>query len=391
MVRGRLRTAAFAIGVWALAACVLTHILRSNDLVEYQHYARDALRAPLFHAFPTEYPPTALAVFLLPLTLPLSYKWSFALIVGIFLLALTWTYPSGGRKSAIPAHYALLAYFAIGAGTVLTNRYDIFAACVTYWALRSGERGRWNSAWAWSSVGFLLKFFPAVLWPVLLIAERRATGRTPLRRLSWVGISALLVAGIPLLLNRREALNAFRFYLHRPTEIGSLAAGASLLLQWSHWTYHVGFQTENAVSSLVAPLTVTFTALAFVGFCATLAAQAKGLLRMDEAVLLSLTLVVLGSKVISTQYLIWLIPIWALYGLRSPWVLAGTLNTAVFAVLAWTPVSGPVSARHLVMTTTLLNLGRDLAIVIGTVVVAREAIRARPPLMAPETAGAQPL
>lgn len=370
----RLVLLVLAVGLWALAAFVLSRILRSNDLVEYQRYAHAALKVPLLHAFPTEYPPPALAVFLLPLALPLAYQWGFAAIVGIALLALTWSYTSGAGDHDEPAARCLLAYFAIGAGMVLTDRYDIFAAAAAFWAFGSAQRGRWDSAWTWSSVGFLLKLFPAAIWPVLVIAEWREKRHPPLRRMIWVALSVFLIAGVPLLLNRSQALNAFRFYFHRPTEIGSLSAGFALVLQWSHWTYQVSFNTKNAVSSFVTPLTVAFTAGAIAACVATWWAQATGRLRLREAALVTLTCVVLGSKVLSPQYLIWLIPLWALYGLRPAWILAGTLNTAIFAVLASSVSAGRTSARHLVITTTLLNLGRNLTIALGTYLVVREVI-----------------
>ena len=59
-------------------------------------YAHAALRAPLLHRFPLEYPAPALVVFLLPLLLGFSYPWAFALLVGGVLLALVLAFTSAG-------------------------------------------------------------------------------------------------------------------------------------------------------------------------------------------------------------------------------------------------------------------------------------------------------
>ena len=44
--------------------------------------------------------------------------------------------------------------------------------------------------------------------------------------------SVFVVAGVPALVNHAAALNVAHYYLHRPTEDGSLAAGLSVLLDW---------------------------------------------------------------------------------------------------------------------------------------------------------------
>ena len=49
----------------------------------------------------------------------------------------------------------------------------------------------------------------------------------------------LVVAGVPMVLDRGASLNVLHYYLRRPAEIGSLPAGLSLLLDW-HGTSWVG-------------------------------------------------------------------------------------------------------------------------------------------------------
>ncbi len=77
-----------ALVLWVLAASVSTLLLHPCDVLEYKQYAHAALHTPLFHRLPLEYPAPALVLFLLPLLLPFSYPWAFAV--------------SGGRRAHRP-------------------------------------------------------------------------------------------------------------------------------------------------------------------------------------------------------------------------------------------------------------------------------------------------
>jgi hypothetical protein len=384
-----------AVTLWFIAAFVTSAVLRSGDLGEYQRYAHAFVQAPLFHHFPLEYPAPALVVFALPLLLPLAYPWAFAVLVGVVLVALSISYATAGVPSMDEdAARRLIVYLALGTAMVLTDRYDIFAAAAAFWALRAARRDRWSAAWTWSCVGCLLKLFPAALWPVLFVGEWRSSGRIPWRRSLWVVCSVFVLAGIPELLNPAGSLNAFHYYLHRPSEIGSLPAGLSLIFDWRHWTYVNSFHTVNVVSPIVGPLTSTFGMLAAVGCVVVWWAQARRRLTLEEACLATLTLVVLGMKVLSTQYLIWLIPFWAIYRLRTSWILACALNTALFPFVVAATGIGFVSSQGLAIAMTLLNFGRDLLIGVGTVLWAVELLRGRSPSsegISPEQAGAEAL
>lgn len=364
-----------ALVLWVIGAVVVTSVLHSADLTEYARYAHSALRSPVFHRLPLEYPAPALAVFILPLMLPFSYPWAFAVLVGLVLLSLALSYVRHlGSAFETDQARALIVYLALGATMVLTGRYDLFAAAAAFWALRSARRDRWSAAWAWASAGFLLKLFPAALWPVLFVAEWRRTGRPPLRRLAWVAVSGLVLVGVPSILNRPAALNALRFYLHRPPEIGSLSSGLSLVLDWPHWSYANGFHAVGTVSPLVDPLATALLAVAALGCLAVWWSQAQGRLTIEDAALATLTLVVLGTKVFSTQYLMWLIPFWALYRVRWSWIAASLVNTAVFPFVISDTRTGFLGPHALAASMTLMSFARDVLIGAGTAFWLREVL-----------------
>jgi len=366
--------------LWVLAAVVSTTLLHPFDVHEYERYAHAALQRPFFHRLPLEYPAPALAVFLVPLLLPVSYPWAFAVVAGIALVALATSY----GRSEMPgwdtrAAGRLVIYLSLGSVMVVAGRYDIFAVAAAFWAVRAARDERWSVAWTWASVGFLLKLFPAALWPVLFIAEWRRLGRVPWRRFWWVGASAVVVAGIPALVDPGGTLNALHYYLRRPAEIGSIPAGLSFLVD-AHGTTWVGsFHSANVVNTWAGPISVGIEIAGMVGCLGTWWAQARDRLTLEAACLATLSFVVLGSKVLSVQYLIWLMPFWALYRLRVSWLLASAANLVVFPYSSAATGFGYVPTRGFAVSLTVAFLARDVLVAAGTAAWMREQVRRRTP------------
>ena len=355
-----------ALVLWLLATIVSCGFLHPFDVTEYERYAHAALRAPLLHRFPLEYPAPALAVFLLPFLLPFSYPWAFAVFAGIVLLFLVTGYEGSGT-AGMDADGArrLIAYLAVGATFLLTGRYDIFAVAAAFFSVRAATQGRWSAAWTWSCLGFLLKLFPAVFWPTLVIAEWRYRGRPPWRRLVWMAVSALILVGLPALLNHHAPLNALHYYLHRPAEIGSVAAGVSLLADW-HSPLVLSFHSINVVNAATGPIAVVIEILAALGCLWVWRAQLRDRLPLEAVFLATLSLVVLGGKVLSAQYLVWLMPLWALYRIRPLWLLAALANVVVFPYEVSAQSFRLVPTHVFDVTLTLAFLARDVFLAWGT-------------------------
>ena len=367
-----------ALALWVMAAVVSTMLLHPFDVREYERYAHAALQAPVFHRFPLEYPAPTVALFLLPLLLPFSYPWAFAVLVGVALLVLVTSYEgahlpgwdtSGARR--------LIIYLALGSVMVVAGRYDLFATLAAFLAVRAAARDHWSAAWTWSTIGVALKLFPAAFWPVFLIAEWRQHGRIPVRRLWWMAGSVFLVAGLPALLDHAAALNALRYYLHRPTEDGSLPAGLSVLLDWHGTNWVATFHSVNVVSGLTASLASGFE-LAGVAACLWLwRQQIRGRLPLEAACLATLTVGMLGSKVLSVQYLMWLMPLWSLYRLRVTWLVASAANLVVFPYVVSAQGFGYLPAHPFAVSLTLTFFARDVLVAVGTWLWLREVLEAQ--------------
>jgi glycosyl transferase family 87 len=355
-----------ALLLWVVGTVVSCVYLHPFDVTEYSLYAHAALRAPLLHRFPLEYPATALAVFLLPLLLPFSYPWAFAVIAGIVLILLVTSYEGSGVAGMdMEAARRLIVYLAVGASILITGRYDIFAAAAVFWSMRAVRQGRWSAAWTWSCLGFLIKLSPAIFWPALFIAEWRRSGRIPFRRLLWMAVSVVLLAGVPALLNHGAALNALHYYTHRPDEMEGVPAGLSLLLDWQHTVVVQSFGSVNVVNAFTTPTAIVVEALAALGCVWVWCLQWRGRLPIEAVLLTTLTLAVLGSKVGSAQYLIWLMPFWALYPIRPQWLFACVANIVAFPYGAGGGL-GVVPTHAFTDSLTLILLTRNVLIAWGT-------------------------
>ena len=87
----------------------------------------------------------------------------------------------------------------------------------------------------------------------------------------------------------------------------------------------------------------------------------------------------LGVKVLSAQYLIWLMPLWALYRLRVSWLLASAANLVVFPYVASATESRIPPRPTFAVGLTLTFFARDVLIAVGTVVWLRHVYeRGRP-------------
>ena len=113
--------------------------------------------------------------------------------------------------------------------------------------------------------------------------------------------------------------------------------------------------------------------------------QIRGRLSLEAACLATLTFVMLGSKVLSAQYLIWLMPMWSLYRLRVTWLLAAAANLIVFPYVVSAQGFGYLPGHTFAVGLPLTFLARDVLIAAGTVAWLRTMLTTTQP--APDHTG----
>jgi hypothetical protein len=293
---------------------------------------------PPFHAWPQEYPPFAL----LPLSLtlaPLPGAPISPFIVGfavLFLAGYLCCLRFASRGAA--TRYAL--YLLLGAQGALLDRYDLMPALLSVAALWCAHQKRFAWAYLALAVGAALKLYPLVLLPVVAIAHYRslrAAGGKPAsayaRTAAGAATSALLAVALVFLPavvtgQRQEWL---QYAVNRPVQMESVPGTLVWLGTLLGVPAHVenSFGSQGWVGGPSGAVSGPSLAIGMAGFAWLWWRQARTGMPLDRAALASLCLLVVSSKVLSVQYLIWVLPVAAIVGGFTLWWIAVAALTSL--------------------------------------------------------------
>ena len=335
-----------------------------NDPREYYSYARAFWSgSPRFVAFPREYPPLTLLPFSATLFPPgLPYYWVFAAWMGLVVcLAYLWLARAISRGKAIT--YAV--YLLVGATGTLLMRFDLLPGLATLGALVLAERKRYGWAYALLAIGVLLKLYPVFLVPVLLTSQWRAAApqaSASIKKAAWLlnsrrevaplltglgifGGITLLGFGIPALLNVSGTFSEFSYNLARPIQIESLPA--TLLWLGTFAGFPVRPNAQFVSLNLVGPLDGMLKELSLVSLAAGTLLVCwrvwRGKLLLGPAFVATIALVMISNKLLSPQYLLWILPLVAyVAGFDLLWLVICALTTLIFPFIYQT--------RHPILT-----------------------------------------
>lgn len=325
--------ALLAIAIATLPAVLSRHTL---DLGLYYKYSLSLLQGQLpYRDFPLEYPPLALAPFVLPrlaaLGRPLDfngYLWLFLVenVVLSTLVALALVEVLRAWRPSRPIAPALALYALLVAATapLLPWRYDLFPALLTLLALLCVLRGRPGWAGVWLGLGAAAKLYPAVLLPVVGAYYLAGDDRRALLRLALGGAGALGLALLPFaLLAPLDLLGFLRYHELRGLQVESLPAGA-IILAHSLGVAAARLDFNYGALHLVSPLAtiaLRWLPLAFIAGYGLLLAGCLARFREERAargavshasllayMVAALLVFIATNKVFSPQYLIWLLP-----------------------------------------------------------------------------------
>jgi uncharacterized membrane protein len=408
--------AVFAVMAWIVDA--LAHVGlygKLDDVLWVAPYWTDAT-AILGHQvpyldFPVEYPPLAIPVFVLPALPPEAagypaYRaWFEVLVTAIGLTivpVVAWTVAwLGGRRLDVALAVGAVAVSPLLAGPIVISRYDVWPALLTAIAVGAMVRGGNRVGFAVLGLGILTKVYPAFLLPLFVIHAWRTAGR----REAIIGAAlATAVVAIGLAPFAVAALDGtlapFTRSVARPLQVETL--GASILatlhafagLPLARPIFDFGsFNLEGELPGVVAGVqtVVLLGVLGAIWLAATrLPATATTLVAAcASAIAVNLAL----GKVLSPQYVIWLVPaIAVLVPSRGPRIVA-----ALAAVLLLTTIYYPGWYGHYVdrfdATATLVVLERNIGLVLlaayliageGVVGALRRAWNGRKPGHRPE-------
>lgn len=281
-----------------------------------------------YRDFGVEYPPGSLPVFALPSLLGTPYAETFAWLMavcGVALVAVVaWLRPAA-------ALYVGLA--PVLAGSLILSRFDLWPALLATAALACLLKGRDGLGWALLGAAVAAKLWPLVLVPPALVwSWRRGRGRAAL-----AGAALLVLVVVPFVLVAPHGFwHSIEQQASRPLQIESL--GASVVTTFGHphvATSHgsqnlTGHGTLGALSVLAQVVALLALWLAF----ARGAATPDRLVRYSAACTCAF---VAFGKVLSPQYLIWLVPLVPLVRGRRGLAATGLLTAALVLTQVWFP------------------------------------------------------
>lgn len=329
---------AAALGLYAAAAVGLVYVLgftrawyglfAVSDIPLYHAYARAvASGARAYVDFPLEYPPLALGLIVLPWggDAVQAYAWRFAglmLVVGgaaagVTAGAASRIWPEGRRPHAAAATFAAAV---LGIGAIVANRLDAAVALIVAgFLLFAAQRRAWAAA-AVLGLGFAVKLVPAILLPLAMVLAARP------RAIALAAVSFALAAAAPFapfLGDGTPGLrNLFAYHAVRPLQLESVLS-TPLLVGHLLGLIPVGVGTAFGSQFLSAPGAETLARAsvplggAALAFTYVLVWRRRSALRASPALVpLAAAAVILAflsfGKVLSPQFLVWLLPLAAL-------------------------------------------------------------------------------
>jgi uncharacterized membrane protein len=299
------------------------------DWPTYVHYGDAIVHHGLvpYRDFRVEYPPGALPAFLLPTAFAdyaTAFAWSMA-ACGVALVAVL----ASLRREA--AYYAALA--PVLAGSLILSRFDLWPTLLLVVALAALVGERDALGWGFLGAAVAAKLWPLVVVPLALVwSLRRGRRRAPL-----VGVAVVALAFLPFFVLAPGGLwHSIEGQMSRPLQIESLGAAlfttfGSPRVVTTHGSQNVaGHGAVAAVFSLVEIAVLLWLWLAF----------ARGPVTRDRLLQYTAAAVcafVALGKVLSPQYLLWLIPLVPLVRGRRGLVATAILTAACVLTQLWFP------------------------------------------------------
>ena len=344
--------------VWLLPLRLAIYDDPISDLPTYRHAADRMIDGLVpYRDFSLEYPPLAAVLFLVSNLLPGSFGVAFSALMLLAMIALVIATVWIARAIGLSTHRqwaagAVVALSPLVLGRLVETRFDLLVAAIIAWVVYCAVTDRWRAAWVLLGLGVLIKLMPLLLIPVVIIFHLHREGGRQVARRAGEGALITLIGFLPFVVVGGSGVAAMiGYHLDRPLQIESLGAAYLLSL---HALADVPLQVQSSFGSqgligdgpeLIAAITTLALTVLLVVIVLVLS---RGLARAHPAFAARLFVAacaatiaagLIGAKVFSPQFVLWLLPLGLLvsgrYG-RVAWV---TTVAIVLATGAYFPHS----------------------------------------------------
>ncbi len=334
-----------------LAAAVVYYIIFvlsgiTSETVLYFGYAEAMVSGQMpYSGFDAEYPPMGMALILIPRLFSfneLSYQIAFGVMMFLFLLAGAYfVHGICSEFSPRPARCVdLYLLFCLILIDFVLDRYDAAPMVMALGGLYFLLKGRDGVGWVLIALGTMAKLYPAILAPILMIWMIRRGRTGDAAKGLGICMAVCMVCMLPFLI--AEPSTAFSFmgyHAERGLQVESVTAGFIMVLSelgLTDITFMFEYGSDNiygslpeAAADLMIPLLAVALIIIYAVFYAILGkkeGECHGTV-ITACFAVTLAFMVL-NKVLSSQYLVWIIPyavmLWAMLpasaGKRASWM-----------------------------------------------------------------------
>jgi Glycosyltransferase family 87 len=358
------------------------------DTPVYERYGDRILGGKVpYRDFAVEYPPGSLPVFVAPSVVVgrhsfHAYTQVFEALMGIFgavaaASAAAILVRLGAGRLRLAAALGLAGLGSLALGPVVLSRFDLWPAALAAAALAALAWDRRLPAFVLIGVAFAAKIYPLVLVPPMLVYVWRRDGRRSALTGAGAFLAVVALAFLPFLVLSPHGLWAsVSGQASRPLQIETLGAsvliaahhlfGTQAIVLASHGSDNLWGSTPDRLASIQSVLQTLVVVALWIAF-ARGPATFDRLVRMCAAGVCAF--VALG-KVLSPQYLIWLLPLVPLVRGRRGATAGALLLLAMILTQLWFPYRYIALADRLDPAASWLVLARDAVLVAMLVVLA---------------------
>jgi hypothetical protein len=308
-----------------------------------------------YRDFDLEYPPLAAGLFALAGLVGGDYADVFAIMMAACLCATVLGVMATARQLGFDRRRevvagGLVALSPLLLGNLVETRFDLALAALLTWTVWAAVAGRWRLAWGLLAAAVLLKLVPLALVPAMILLHRHRAGtRAALRGLAGSLAVVAAVAAPFIAMSPEGSWRLVSYHLERPLQIESTGSAYLLGLHAladipirvvaSFGSQGLSGDGPRVISIVITSvLAATVAAIAVTLGVLLRRARAGADARLFVAAVTATTAALLaGGKVLSPQFLVWLLPTaFLVAGPRGRWAL-GAAVASMLLTLAYFP------------------------------------------------------